>query len=348
MVVIEDDDPYIDPDDDDDSDSDDSDSTDNSTDDNSSREEEPLPLLPQEGEEHVVCDAVGRLVVATPPDGCTSLHNTNDVRGSIAIVYRGTCSFQLKVLNAEAAGAVGAIVINGLPPRLPATPATTTPATTTPATTTATEEEEDARGGGGDTNEADGEKKQSQEEETVEYVGTLMQMAPETSPITGKPFPQPLIPSVMVTVGGGRVLVAAAEEGRRAKIWDPPLSNKLELARKLIEEERQGPRGDEAGEADSQGSEGNGPKEECAAGEKNGIEGDKGGSREAAGVSPKAKETDKGTRTTKKEQNVVESELHLEVVLPPNSQAWIMHQVYQLKHDLTPAMHTAAQLLHIK
>ena len=53
-------------------------------------------------------------------DGCSALTNAAAVSGKIAIVNRGTCTFVQKVLNAQAAGAVGVIIANnaanGLPP----------------------------------------------------------------------------------------------------------------------------------------------------------------------------------------------------------------------------------------
>jgi hypothetical protein len=50
--------------------------------------------------------------VGTTSDGCTALSNGPAVSGSIALIDRGDCEFGLKVLNAENAGAVAAIVAN--------------------------------------------------------------------------------------------------------------------------------------------------------------------------------------------------------------------------------------------
>jgi hypothetical protein len=50
------------------------------------------------------------LVVASDTLGCTTL--TNSVSGKIAVIYRGTCNFTVKVQNAKAAGAVGVLMIN--------------------------------------------------------------------------------------------------------------------------------------------------------------------------------------------------------------------------------------------
>lgn len=51
-------------------------------------------------------------------DGCEPAINPGEVAGKIALIDRGTCSFVTKVANAQAAGAVGAIIVNtrGLAP----------------------------------------------------------------------------------------------------------------------------------------------------------------------------------------------------------------------------------------
>jgi minor extracellular serine protease Vpr len=45
-----------------------------------------------------------------PANGCTTI--MNDVDGKIALIDRGVCTFSTKVRNAEAAGAVGVLVVN--------------------------------------------------------------------------------------------------------------------------------------------------------------------------------------------------------------------------------------------
>lgn len=45
-------------------------------------------------------------------DGCETLLNPDAVNGKIAVIMRGDCSFVSKVLNAQAAGAIGAIIVN--------------------------------------------------------------------------------------------------------------------------------------------------------------------------------------------------------------------------------------------
>jgi hypothetical protein len=57
--------------------------------------------------------------VAPITDGCTALVNGGAVAGKIALVDRGTCAFVVKAQMAQAAGAIGIIIINniaGLPP----------------------------------------------------------------------------------------------------------------------------------------------------------------------------------------------------------------------------------------
>jgi len=43
-------------------------------------------------------------------EGCNPL--TNDLTGKIAVIYRNTCNFSVKALNAQTAGAIGVIIIN--------------------------------------------------------------------------------------------------------------------------------------------------------------------------------------------------------------------------------------------
>jgi Zn-dependent metalloprotease len=52
-------------------------------------------------------------------DGCTPLTNAAAVSGKIALIDRGSCEFSLKVLNAQQAGAIGAIIANNAATGLP-------------------------------------------------------------------------------------------------------------------------------------------------------------------------------------------------------------------------------------
>ncbi|MFO0494175.1 MAG: PA domain-containing protein [Flavobacteriia bacterium] len=50
-------------------------------------------------------------------EGCNEL--TNDLTGKIAVIYRNTCNFSIKALNAQTAGAIGVIIINRDPEVIP-------------------------------------------------------------------------------------------------------------------------------------------------------------------------------------------------------------------------------------
>ena len=52
------------------------------------------------------------LVVASPMELDTLPHNGEQIKGKVCVVKRGKCSFAVKVLRAQAAGAVGVIVLN--------------------------------------------------------------------------------------------------------------------------------------------------------------------------------------------------------------------------------------------
>lgn len=52
-------------------------------------------------------------------EGCGPLTNATSVNGKIAVVYRGTCEFGKKAINAQNAGAVAVIIINRDPEAIP-------------------------------------------------------------------------------------------------------------------------------------------------------------------------------------------------------------------------------------
>ena len=54
----------------------------------------------------------GSVAQASPADGCSALTNAAAVAGRLALVDRGTCTFVVKVKNAQNAGASGVIVVN--------------------------------------------------------------------------------------------------------------------------------------------------------------------------------------------------------------------------------------------
>lgn len=70
---------------------------------------------------NIPANAITREVVvvrdATPGDslGCTAITNAVDVAGKIALIYRGTCEFGVKALNAQNAGAHGVLIVNNVP-----------------------------------------------------------------------------------------------------------------------------------------------------------------------------------------------------------------------------------------
>jgi hypothetical protein len=59
---------------------------------------------------------VAPLVLAEPLDGCKAIRNAALLRGAIAVVSRGICSFLDKAMVADAVGAVGLVVLNIVPP----------------------------------------------------------------------------------------------------------------------------------------------------------------------------------------------------------------------------------------
>ncbi|GAA3645454.1 hypothetical protein GCM10022397_32990 [Flavivirga jejuensis] len=52
--------------------------------------------------------------VATTTDGCSTLVNGAAINGKIAVIERGACNFDIKVKNAENAGAIAVVVVNNI------------------------------------------------------------------------------------------------------------------------------------------------------------------------------------------------------------------------------------------
>jgi subtilisin family serine protease len=70
---------------------------------------------PVEGELVVADDGVGTregTAAGSTRDACEPLVNANEMDGRIALIERGGCEFQIKIANAEDAGAIAAIVYN--------------------------------------------------------------------------------------------------------------------------------------------------------------------------------------------------------------------------------------------
>jgi subtilisin family serine protease len=79
-----------------------------------SREASFTPLLEDEGPitaELVLADD-GEASGGSTYDGCQSLVNDSDLDGQVALLQRGGCDFEDKIVNAEAAGAIAAVVFN--------------------------------------------------------------------------------------------------------------------------------------------------------------------------------------------------------------------------------------------
>jgi hypothetical protein len=58
----------------------------------------------------------GKLVYASPGDGCAALTNPDQIRGNIALIDRGVCTFSAKAQAALDAGAIACIIINSRDP----------------------------------------------------------------------------------------------------------------------------------------------------------------------------------------------------------------------------------------
>lgn len=50
------------------------------------------------------------LVFAEPREACTEIENSRQLAGNVALIERGACTFLTKVIMAEKAGAIGAII----------------------------------------------------------------------------------------------------------------------------------------------------------------------------------------------------------------------------------------------
>lgn len=57
----------------------------------------------------------GGLLVSQPLNGCSPFTNAASMAGNLALIRRGTCNFSVKILNAQAAGAIGVVVFNNVP-----------------------------------------------------------------------------------------------------------------------------------------------------------------------------------------------------------------------------------------
>jgi hypothetical protein len=62
----------------------------------------------------VTAGVVQALGAGSATDGCSALTNAAAVTGKIALIDRGTCTFVVKVKNAQDAGAIGVIIVNNV------------------------------------------------------------------------------------------------------------------------------------------------------------------------------------------------------------------------------------------
>ncbi len=58
----------------------------------------------------------GKLVYVDPPDACSALVNADAIKGNIALIDRGVCTFSVKVDAALKAGAIAAVIVNSRDP----------------------------------------------------------------------------------------------------------------------------------------------------------------------------------------------------------------------------------------
>jgi hypothetical protein len=69
---------------------------------------------------HLTTGGINGTIAATVPlDGCTAITNAGAVSGRIALIDRGTCTFVVKVKNAQLAGATAVIVADNVPASIP-------------------------------------------------------------------------------------------------------------------------------------------------------------------------------------------------------------------------------------
>ncbi|MEA2237073.1 MAG: hypothetical protein QOC81_1797 [Thermoanaerobaculia bacterium] len=61
----------------------------------------------------------GTVAATVPLDGCTAITNASAVSGRIALIDRGTCTFVVKVKNAQLAGATAVIIADNAPASIP-------------------------------------------------------------------------------------------------------------------------------------------------------------------------------------------------------------------------------------
>ncbi|XP_062509501.1 ER degradation-enhancing alpha-mannosidase-like protein 3 isoform X2 [Corticium candelabrum] len=58
---------------------------------------------------------IGNIKVADPPEACGSLENGQTLRGHVALIRRGSCTFIEKVINVQSVGAAAAVIVDNRP-----------------------------------------------------------------------------------------------------------------------------------------------------------------------------------------------------------------------------------------
>jgi uncharacterized repeat protein (TIGR01451 family)/fimbrial isopeptide formation D2 family protein len=88
---------------------------------NSSNSFAPTPAPQPSGQTAGIIQALDAANASGPTttDGCTALTNAAAIAGNIALIDRGTCGFQIKANNAQAAGAIAVIIVNNVPGAFP-------------------------------------------------------------------------------------------------------------------------------------------------------------------------------------------------------------------------------------
>lgn len=239
------------------------------------------------GGDQAVCQSLGRLIPTSPYDACSPIENIDALRGNIALIERGNCSFQSKVLAAETAGAVGVVIVN-----------------------------------------ADGEGIDGR---------SLMSMGLDNGDSI-PPLPIPRIPSVMVRAGDGLTLIAAADQGRWARLWDPPYERKLETGVMLVELAK-------AEEKEQKKMQAVAAQAAKAAAVKLKDRQEQREAAAAAGGGVESNMPENAAAAAALEAASTMSNLQLDIIVPPNSHPWVMHALYQQKQDMMLAFQTAARML---
>jgi hypothetical protein len=75
-------------------------------------------MIPASFGPRLTTSITGNLALANPTNACGPLTNAAEINGNIAVIDRGACTFIVKVIEAQNAGAIAVIVINNQPGNL--------------------------------------------------------------------------------------------------------------------------------------------------------------------------------------------------------------------------------------